>query len=181
MYEETLSEGEFKSSWPCSIQNIAEFNEIENSSPYSGKSGHTAHEAKLRRCRQFPMIILSFGKTGGCRRIPYIGSERKNSMRKTGERYKHREEKSGSVTLRPVKNSPLYPAYGALQPHTRVQTQVPGQWVGNPCAVPRRHHSVGQMSPGRIQLFWLLNDLHFMLRKFPRGETQFTNFGTCCA
>ena len=30
---------------------------------------------------------------GGCPRIPFIGSERKNSVRKAGERYKHREEK----------------------------------------------------------------------------------------
>ena len=34
-----LSEGELESTWPCSIQNIAEFNEIENSSPYSGEDG----------------------------------------------------------------------------------------------------------------------------------------------
>ena len=40
---------------PAVYKNIAEFNEIENSSPYSGK-GHTEHEAKSRRCRQFPMI-----------------------------------------------------------------------------------------------------------------------------
>ena len=46
---------------PAVYKNIAEFNEIENSSPYNGKSGHTDHEAKSRRCRQFPMIILSFG------------------------------------------------------------------------------------------------------------------------
>ena len=45
---------------------------------------------------------------GGCRRIPYIGSERKNSVRKTGERYKHCEEKSGSVGLRPVEIPPFY-------------------------------------------------------------------------
>ena len=48
--------------------------------------------------------------------------------------------------------------YGALQPHTRVQTRVPGQWVGKSCAVPGRHNTVGQMSPGRIQLL-LLNTL----------------------
>ena len=34
-----LSEGELESTWPCSIQNIAEFNEIENSSPYNGEDG----------------------------------------------------------------------------------------------------------------------------------------------
>ena len=40
---------------PAVYKNIAEFNEIKNSSQYSGK-GHTDHEAKSRRCRQFPMI-----------------------------------------------------------------------------------------------------------------------------
>ena len=47
-------------------------------------------------------------------------------------------------------------AYGAFQPHTRVQTRVPGQWVGYSCAVPGCHNSVGQMSPGRTQLLLLL-------------------------
>ena len=32
----------------------------------------------------------------------------KNSVRKTGERYQHCEEKSGSVALKPVKIPPLY-------------------------------------------------------------------------
>ena len=56
----SLSEGELESNWPCSIQRKcnAEFNEIKNSSPYSGKSGHTDHEAKSKRV---PKIILSFG------------------------------------------------------------------------------------------------------------------------
>ena len=120
------------------------------------KSGHTDHEAnqggsavphdntELRQYRSQP---------GGCRRIPYIGSERKNSVRKTGERYKHCEEKSGSVALRPVEKST---AYGAFQPHTRAQTRVPGQWVGYSCAVPGCHNSVGQMSPGRTQLLIII-------------------------
>ena len=67
---------------------------------------------RIEAGRQFPMIkqlpwqlAVNRGAVG---RIPYIGSERKNSARKTGERYKHREEKSGSVALRPVKIPPLY-------------------------------------------------------------------------
>ena len=74
-------------------------------------------QAALAACRQ----------PGGCWRIPYIGSERKNSVRKTGERYKHREEKSGSVALRPVEKLRPSTAYGAFQPHTRAKTRVPGQ------------------------------------------------------
>ena len=67
---------------------------------------------RIEAAQQFPMIKqlpwqLAIN-LGGCRRIPYIGSERKNSVRKTGERYKHREEKSGSVALRPVEIPPLY-------------------------------------------------------------------------
>ena len=54
------------------------------------------------------VALAACRQPGGCRRIPYIGSERKNSVRKTGECYKHREEKSGSVALRPVEIPPLY-------------------------------------------------------------------------
>ena len=65
------------------------------------------HEAKSRRCRQFPMESqLAVSQPGDCRQIPYIGSERKISVRNAGEHYKHREEKSG-VTLRPVEIPPL--------------------------------------------------------------------------
>ena len=109
--------------------------------------------------RQLPMIkqaaLVACRQPGGCWRIPYIGSERKNSVRKTGERYKHREEKSGSVALRPVEKLRPSTAYGAFQPHTRAKTRVPGQWVGYSCAVPGCHNSVGQMSPGRTQLLLL--------------------------
>ena len=92
---------------------IAEFNENECcSSQYSGKNRVKLTMKRIEAGRQFPMIILSFGNIvvnrGGCQRIPYIGSERKNSVRKTGESYKHREEKSGSVALRPVEIPPLY-------------------------------------------------------------------------
>ena len=75
------------------------------------KSGHTDHEAN-RGGSAVPydkaVALAACRQPGGCRRIPYIGSERKNSVRKTGERYKHREEKSGSVALRPVEIPPLY-------------------------------------------------------------------------
>ena len=81
--------------------------------------------------RQLPMIkqaaLVACRQPGGCWRIPYIGSERKNSVRKTGERYKHREEKSGSVALRPVEKLRPSTTYGAFQPHTRAKTRVPGQ------------------------------------------------------
>ena len=89
------------------------------------------------------VALAACHQPGGCRRIPYIWSERKNSVRKTGERW-------GPWKFRPST------AYGALQPHTRVQTWVPGQWVGYSCAVPGCHNSVGQMSPGRTLLLLLL-------------------------
>ena len=107
-----LSEGKLESNWPCSIQNIAEFNEIENSSQYSGKSGHTDHESIIESVSAVPhdkaVALAACHQPGVCRQIPYIGSERKNSVRKTSERYKHREEKLGSIVLRPVEIPPLY-------------------------------------------------------------------------
>ena len=89
------------------------------------------------------VALAACRQPGGCRRILYIGSERKNSVRKTGEHYKHRPST----------------AYGAFQPHTRAKTRVPGQWVGYSRAVPRCHNSVGQMGPGRAQLLLLLRQL----------------------
>ena len=92
---------------------IAEFNEIECcSSQYSGKNWVTLTNEANRGGSAVPydkaVALAACRQPGGCRRIPYIGSERKNSVRKTGERYKHREEKSGSVALRPVEIPPLY-------------------------------------------------------------------------
>ena len=91
---------------------IAEFNEIECcSSQYSGKIGSHWPWSESRRVgssHDKAVALAACRQPGGCRRIPYIGSERKNSVRKTGERYKHREEKSGSVALRPVEIPPLY-------------------------------------------------------------------------
>ena len=92
---------------------IAEFNEIECcSSQYSGKNRVTltmkANRGGLAVPHDKAVALAACRQPGGCRRIPYIGSERKNSVRKTGERYKHREEKSGSVALRPVEIPPLY-------------------------------------------------------------------------
>ena len=56
------------------------------------KSGHTDHEAN-RGGSAVPhdkaVALAACRQPGRCRRIPYIGSERKNSVRKTGERYKH--------------------------------------------------------------------------------------------
>ena len=77
---------------------IAEFNEIECcSSQYSGKNQVTLTMKRIEAGRQFPhdkaVALAACRQPGGCRRILYIGSERKNSVRKTGERYKHREEK----------------------------------------------------------------------------------------
>ena len=85
-----------QSTWPCSI-----YEDILQSSTKSsvvhpstvGKSGHTDHEAN-RGGSAVPhdkaVALAACRQPGGCRRIPYIGSERKNSVRKTGERYKHR-------------------------------------------------------------------------------------------
>ena len=102
-----------QSTWPCSI-----YEDILQSSTKSsvvhpstvGKSGHTDHEANPGGSavpHDKAVALAAFRQPGGCRRIPYIGSERKNSVRKTGERYKHCEEKSGSVALRPVEIPPL--------------------------------------------------------------------------
>ena len=67
---------------------------------------------RIEAGRQFPMIkqlpwqlAVNRGAVGESRTS---GRRRKNSVRKTGERYKHREEKSGSVALRPVEIPPLY-------------------------------------------------------------------------
>ena len=104
-----------QSTWPCSIyedilQSSTKSSVVHPS--YSGKkSGHTDHEAK-RGGSTVPhdkaVALAACRQPGLCRRIRYIGSERKNSARKTGERYKHCEEKSGSVALRPVEILPLY-------------------------------------------------------------------------
>ena len=103
-----------QSTWPCSI-----YEDILQSSTKSsvvhpstvGKSGYTDHEAN-RGGSAVPHVkavaLAACRQPGGCRRIPYIGLERKNSVRKTGERYKHCEEKSDSVALRPVEIPPLY-------------------------------------------------------------------------
>ena len=64
---------------------------------------------------EFNKIPVNRGATGESRTS---GRRGKNSVRKAGECYKHREEKSGSVALRPVEIPPLY---GAFPPHTRVQ------------------------------------------------------------
>ena len=114
---------------------------------------------RIEAGRQFPMIVAlaACRQPGGCRRIPYIGSERKNSVRKTGERYKHREEKSEVRQRRAEARGNSAPLPHMAQPHTRAQTRVPGQWVGYSCAVPGCHNSVGQMSPGRTQLLLLLS------------------------
>ena len=100
--------------YPCSI-----YEDILQSSTKSsvvhpstvGKSGHTDHEANRGRSavpHDKAVVLAACRQPGGCRRIQYIGPERKNSVRKTGERYKHCEEKSGSVALRPVEIQPLY-------------------------------------------------------------------------
>ena len=54
------------------------------------------------------VALAACRQPGGCRRISYIGSERKNFVRKAGQRYKYLEEKSGSDALRPVEIPPLY-------------------------------------------------------------------------
>ena len=111
--------GKYISEWPCSIYESiycrVQWNRVLFIPVQWEKSGHTDHEAnqggsavphdntELRQYRSQP---------GGCRQIPYIGSERKNSVRKTGERYEHREEKSGSVEIPPLyriwRTSPAY-------------------------------------------------------------------------
>ena len=140
-----------QSTWPCSI-----YEDILQSSTKSsvvhpstvGKSGHTDHEAN-RGGSAVPydkaVALAACRQPGGCRRIPY-----------TGERYKHREEKSGSVALRPVEIPPLYRIWRIPTAYSCSNTS---SWPMSRslCAVPGCHNSVGQMSPGRTQLLLLLN------------------------
>ena len=95
--------------------------------------------------------------TGGLLANPVhrVGEDSKTPWGKPVSAIQHREEKSGSVALRPVEKLRPSTAYDAFQPHTRAKTRVPGQWVGYSCAVPGCHNSVGQMSPGRTQLLLL--------------------------
>ena len=103
-----------QSTWTCSI-----YEDILQSSTKSsvvhpstvGKSGHTDHEAN-RGGSAVPhdkaVALAACRQPGGCRRIPYIGSERKNSVRKTGECYKHCEEKSVPPLYRIWRIPPAY-------------------------------------------------------------------------
>ena len=76
-------------------------------------------------CSHRYILTLLTPSTGGLSVIPYIGSERKNSMRKS-----QAVSCWGQWKLRPST------AYGAFHPHTCVQTRVPGQWVGKPRSSP---------------------------------------------
>ena len=126
------------------------------------KSGHTDHEANWGGSavpHDKAVALAACRQPGGCRRIPYIGSERKNSVRKTGERYKHCEEKSGSVGLRPVEIPPLYRIWRISPAYSCSSTSSwPMSRLG--CAVPGRHISVGQMSPGRINYLFITPSIH---------------------
>ena len=54
-------------------------------------------------------LLAIHSQPGGCRRIPYIGSERQNFVRKAGACYKPCEEKSGNRrTEAPLKFHTLY-------------------------------------------------------------------------
>ena len=80
------------------------------------KSGHTDPEANwggLAVPHDKAVALAACRQPGVCRQIPYIGSERKAS-----ERYKHCEEKSSSIALRPVEIPPLYRIW-RIPPHTR--------------------------------------------------------------
>ena len=133
---------------------IAEFNEIECcSSQYSGKNRVTLDHEANRGGSAVPYDkAVCRGAVGeSCT----SGRRRKTPWGKTGERYKHREEKSGSVALRPVEIPPLYRIWRIPTAYSCSKHEFPGQWVGYSSAVPGCHNSVGQMSPGRTQLLLL--------------------------
>ena len=102
------------------------------------KSGHTDHDQlnSAVMIKQLP-VAVNRGAVGESRTS---GRMKKNSVRKTGERYKHREEKSGSVRWGPWKFRPST-AYGAFQPPNT------SSWPmrGYSSAVPGCHNSVGQI------------------------------------
>ena len=76
---------------PAVYKNVAEFNEICTRSQWRGlHSGQTNHEAKSKRVGSSPW--------GGQMRV-----------RKAGERYKQREEKSEGIALSSVENSTPLP------------------------------------------------------------------------
>ena len=59
---------------PAVYKNIAEFNKIENSSPYSGNSGHTDHEA-MRKGRPRLALLRRMRSGSTCWKVPYIGPD----------------------------------------------------------------------------------------------------------
>ena len=155
-----------QSTWPCSIYEAILQSSTKSSVVHPstvGKSGHTDHEAN-RGGSAVPydkaVALAACRQPGGCRRIPYIGSEKKNSVRKTGERYKHREEKSGSVALRPVEIPPLYRIWRIPTAYSCSNTS---SWPMSrllQCCAWIAITRLGKMSPGRTQLLLLLNKLN---------------------
>ena len=117
------------------------------------QSGHTDHEAKSRRCRQFPhdkaVALAGCRQPGGCWRIPYIGSRGKtpwgkpvsaiNTVRKSQAR--RAEARGNSAPLPHMAHSNLILVF---------KHEFPGQWVGYSCAVPGWANE-----PGRTQLLLL--------------------------
>ena len=150
-----------QSTWPCSI-----YEDILQSSTKSsvvhpstvGKIGSHWPWSESRRSAvpyDKAVALAACRQPGGCRRIPYIGSERKTPWGKPVSAINTVRKSQAASRWGPWKFRPST-AYGAFQPHTRAQTRVPGQWVGYSSAVPGCHNSVGQMSPGRTQLLLLL-------------------------
>ena len=97
-----------------------------------GKSGHTDQEAN-RDGSAVPhdkaVALAACRQPGGCRRIPYFGSEMKNSVRKTVSTINTVRKSQAASRWGPWKFRPST-AYDVLLPHTHVQARVPGQWVG---------------------------------------------------
>ena len=111
MYEEiddSLSEGEFESSWPCSIQKYCRVQRNWEFVPVQwGRWGRLT----MKRCgRGGPAGSVKANEVWiNLLEIPlHWAGERKTPWDKPGERYKH-QWKSGSVALRPVENSAPLP------------------------------------------------------------------------
>ena len=123
MYEETdnsLSEGELESTWPCRNTKILQSSTKSRLRPLTmGKMGQTNHEAMWKGK---PRQALLQGDESLCNLLEsplHWAGERKTLWGKPGERYKHRWGKVREAShWGPWKFRPST-VYGAFPPHTQ--------------------------------------------------------------
>ena len=144
MYEVTddsLSEGELESSWPCSIQKYCRVQRNREFVPvHWGRWGRLT----MKRCgRGSPGRLYDRGTNPcvTCWKVPYIGPER-GKLREVNpvSAINTDEEKSGKrrAEARPWKFCPST-AYGAFPRILSGSSRVPGQWDAKSSAVPGCH------------------------------------------